>query len=107
MHLHEAEKLSPGQIQAFLSASETIRFEGQTQAHIYHRIEQVLGRQEYHQPSRPARGLLRNYVAKMTRLSRAQVTRLIARYLQSTAVPATSLSAALHSHRHGTAGHRR
>jgi transposase InsO family protein len=81
--VHEAEKLSLGQIQAFLNASETIRFEGETQAQIYHWIEQVLGRQEYHQQSRPARGLLRNYVAKMTGLSRAQVTRLIARYRQS------------------------
>ncbi len=73
--MHEAEKLSLGQIQAFLSASETIRFKGETQAQIYHWIEQVLGRQEYHQQSRPARGLLRNYVVKMTGLSRAQVTR--------------------------------
>jgi hypothetical protein len=80
IHVHEAEKLSLGQIQAFLNASETIRFEGETQAQIYHWIEHVLGRQEYHQQSRPARGLLRNYVAKMTGLSRAQVTRLIARY---------------------------
>jgi transposase len=83
IHVHEAEKLSLGQIQAFLNASETIRFEGETQAQIYHWIEQVLGRQEYHQQSRPARGLLRNYVAKMTGLSRAQVTRLIARYRKS------------------------
>jgi len=81
--VHEAEKLSLGQIQAFLSASETIRFKGETQAQIYHWIEQVLGRQEYHQQSRPARGLLRNYVVKMTGLSRAQVTRLIARYRKS------------------------
>jgi len=83
IHVHEAEKLSLGEIQAFLSASETIRFKGETQAQIYHWIEQVLGRQEYHQQSRPARGLLRNYVVKMTGLSRAQVTRLIARYRKS------------------------
>jgi hypothetical protein len=63
--VHEAEKLSLGQIQAFLNASETLRFEGETQAQIYHWIEQALGWQEYHQQS--------NYVAKMTGLSRAQV----------------------------------
>jgi hypothetical protein len=80
IHVHEAEKLNLEQIQAFLSASETIRFEGQTQAQIYHGIEQVLGRQEYQQQSRPARGWLRNYVVKMTGLSRAQVTRWITRY---------------------------
>jgi transposase len=84
--VHEAEKLSLGQIQAFLSASETIRFEGETQAQNYHWIEQVLGRQEYHQQNRSTRGLLRNYVTKMTSLSRAQVTRLIARYRKTGAL---------------------
>jgi len=54
--VHEAEKLSLGEIQAFLGASETIRFEGETQAQIYHWIEQVLGRQEYQKQSRPAGG---------------------------------------------------
>ena len=81
--MHEAEKLSREQIQAFLNASEAIRFEGETQAQIYHWIEQVLGRQEYHRQKRQARGLLRSYVAKMTGRSRAQVTRLIARYRKS------------------------
>jgi transposase InsO family protein len=78
--VHEAEKLSLEQIQAFLNASETIRFEGETAKQIYRWMEQVLGRQAYHLQSRPARGLLRSYLMKMTGLSRAQVTRLIARY---------------------------
>ena len=81
--MHEAEKLSLEQIESFLNASQEIRFEGETQKQIYHWIEQVLGRQEYHQQSRQARGLLRSYLAKMTGLSRAQVTRLIARYRKS------------------------
>ncbi len=34
--MHEAEKLSLEQIQAFLSASEAMRFEGETQQQIYH-----------------------------------------------------------------------
>jgi hypothetical protein len=46
IHVYEAEKLSLLQIQAFLSASETIRFQGETQTQIYHWIEQVLGRTE-------------------------------------------------------------
>jgi hypothetical protein len=83
IHVHEAEKLSLEQIRAFLNASQAIRFEGETQKQIYHWIEQVLGRQEYDRQSRPARGLLRSYLAKMTGLSRAQVTRLIARYRKS------------------------
>jgi hypothetical protein len=112
INLHEAEKLSLEQIKAFLNASQAIRFEGETQEQIYHWIEQVLGRQEHHQQSRQARGLLRSYLVKMTGLSRAQVTRLIARYRKkriaaARALPAPSLSAALYPRRHRTAGHRR
>src|ERR1019366_8066763 len=81
--MHEAEQLSLEQIEAFLNASQGIRFEGETQAQIYHWIEQVLCQQEYHKQGRRARGLLRCYLAKMTGLSRAQVTRLIGRYGKS------------------------
>jgi transposase len=78
--VHEAEKLSLDQIEAFLKASEGIRFEGETQEQVYHWIKQVLCQQHYHQQNRQARGLVRRYLAKMTGLSRAQVTRLIGRY---------------------------
>jgi transposase InsO family protein len=78
--VHEAEKLSLDQIRAFLQASQTIRFEGESRPQVYHWIEQVLCLQQYHQQSREARGLIRLYLAKMTGRSRAQVTRLIARY---------------------------
>jgi transposase InsO family protein len=78
--VHEAEKLSLDEIRAFLQASQTIRFEGESRPQVYHWIEQVLCLQQYHQQSRGARGLIRLYLAKMTGLSRAQVTRLIARY---------------------------
>jgi transposase InsO family protein len=78
--VHEAEKLNLDQIQSFLKASEGIRFEGESRQQVYHWIEQVLRQQQYAQQGRAARGLLRRYLGKMTGLSRAQVTRLIARY---------------------------
>jgi len=78
--VHEAEKLSLDQIRAFLQASQSIRFEGESRSQVYHWIEQVLCLQQYHQQSRGARGLIRLYLAKMTGRSRAQVTRLITRY---------------------------
>jgi hypothetical protein len=83
IQVHEAEKLSLEQIQAFLNASEEIRFEGETQEQIYHGIEPVLGGQEYDQQGRQGRGLLRSYLAKRTGRSRAQVTRLMAGYRKS------------------------
>src|SRR5271155_1975080 len=79
--MHQAEKLNLDQIEAFLKASEEIQFEGKTQGQIYHWIEQVMGRQPYVKQRRRARGLLRQYLQRITGMSRAQVTRLIGRYL--------------------------
>jgi transposase len=78
--VHEAEKLSLDQIEAFLNASEEIRFEGENRQQVYGWVEQVLRQQQSPKQSRKARGLVRRYLEKMTGLSRAQVTRLIARY---------------------------
>ena len=78
--MHDAEKLSLEQIEAFLNASEEIRFEAENRKQTYGWVEQVLRQQQYRKQGRKARGLVRRYLEKMTGLSRAQVTRLIARY---------------------------
>jgi transposase InsO family protein len=95
--VHEAEKLSVERIAAFLQASEEIRFLGENRQQVYAWIEQVLRQQQYVQQGRKAKGLLRRYVEKMTGISRAQVTRLIARYQASGTVQA----AAYRRHRFG------
>jgi len=78
--VHEAEKLSLEAIGRFVAASEELRFEGENRHQVYGWVEQVLVRQEYAQQGKAARGLVRRYIEKMTGMSRAQVTRLIARY---------------------------
>ena len=57
--MHEAEKLNLERIKAFLQAGQGIRFAGETQAQVYAWIEQLLRRQQYAQPGRQTRGLLR------------------------------------------------
>lgn len=81
--MHEAEKLCLDQIEAFLNASEEIRFEAENRQQTYGWVEQVLRQQQYSKQGRKARGLVRRYLEKMTGLSRAQVTRLIARFLSN------------------------
>jgi len=78
--VHDAEKLSLDQIEAFLNASQEIRFEAENRKETYGWVEQVLRQQQYPKQGRKARGLVRRYLEKRTSLSRAQVTRLIARY---------------------------
>ena len=81
--MKNGEKLSLEQIRTFLVASEEFRFEANNREELYGWVTQTLVEQEYNSQSREAKGLLRIYVGKMTGLSRAQVTRLIGRYLES------------------------
>ena len=87
--MHEAEKLSLEAIGRFVEASEEIRFEGEGRRQLYGWVERVLVQQEYARQGKAVRGLLRRYVEKMTGLSRAQITRLIARYASTGRVQPT------------------
>jgi transposase InsO family protein len=84
--VRNGERLSLEQIRAFLQASEEVQFEASNRAEVYAWVTQILSQQEYWKQERPTKGLLRQYVAKMTGLSRAQVTRLISRYRDAGAV---------------------
>jgi len=84
----EATKLE--QVRAFLAGSGEVRFAGQRRAEVYGWTERTLVRFEYAGLGRRDKGLVRRYVARMTGLSRAQVTRLIASYTASGQVKATA-----------------
>ena len=73
--------MSLEQIRAFMAASEEIRFKGRNRKEIYNWVRQTAVEQQYHVQGKAGKGLLRSYIAKMTGLSRAQVTRLIGQYL--------------------------
>jgi transposase InsO family protein len=88
--MQDGEKLSLEQIRAFLEASEEIQFEGKRRQEVYDWITRLLHQQGYRLQGKVVRGLLRRYVMKMTGLSRAQVTRLIARYLEHSEVKESS-----------------
>lgn len=88
--MQDGEKLSLEQIRAFLEASEEVRFEGQRRQEVYDWITRLLRQQGYRTQGKVVRGLLRRYLAKMTGRSRAQVTRLIRRYLEHSEVKESS-----------------
>lgn len=87
--VHQAEKLSLEEIRRFVEASEGLHFEGRNRKQVYGWVEQVLVGQQYSSQSKAARGLLRRYMEKMTGLSRAQMMRLVGRYLSSGRVQIT------------------
>ena len=80
--MQNASKLNLQQIQQFLHSSEEIRFQGKGRAEIYAWVARTLRQHGYSRQNRAAKGLLRQYLVKMTGLSRAQITRLIQQYRQ-------------------------
>ena len=83
------EKLSLGQIQALLEASQEVRFTGHRREEIYEWIGKTLREHDYARQGREAKGVLRSYVTKMTGQSRAQITRLIGKYIANGEVRTT------------------
>jgi len=78
--MDDGETQSLEQIRAFLEGSGELRFQAQERQEVYVWVSRILRQQEYGRLKREGKGLLRRYIAKMTGLSRAQVTRLIGSY---------------------------
>jgi hypothetical protein len=81
--MDDTEAASLGQIRAFLVGSNEVRFAGVRRAEVYAWVEGTLVRHEYAGLGRADKGVVRQYLARMTGLSRAQVTRLIAAQRQT------------------------
>ncbi len=80
--MRNGEKLSLEQIRAFLEASEEVEFEAENRQETYDWMSRTLREHGYDKQSRAVKGLLRAYLVKMTGLSRAQVTRLVSRWIR-------------------------
>ena len=78
--MDEVETLSLEQIRAFGEASEAIQFQAEDRQERYRWVEQTLRQHGYGKLGGEARGLLRRWISKITGLSRAQLTRLIASF---------------------------
>ena len=76
-------------MQEFLDGSQELDFPAEGRAAIYAWVERTLRPQRYPKLSRKSKGLVRRYIAKMTGLSRAQLTRLIHKFLKTQEVKPT------------------
>ena len=81
--VNDADRLTIEQMREFLQGSREVEFalEGRTDAYAF--LERVLRGQRYAQLGRSDRGVIRQYLIKLTGLSRAQITRLIQRWSES------------------------
>ncbi len=80
IQVQAGNQLSLEQIQGFLEGSAEIRFQGRRRREVYAWVTRTLREQNYAHQGRAGKGLLRQYLGKMTGRSRAQITRLIGRY---------------------------
>jgi transposase InsO family protein len=101
--MDDSQATSLEQIRAFLAGSGEVRFAGQGRAEVYGWVEQTLVRQQYAALNRPGKGLVRHYMARMTGLSRAQVTRLIAKFHKTGRVKAVAYQRAKFAKRYTAA----
>jgi transposase InsO family protein len=88
--MDDTEAVSLEQIRAFLAGSGEVRFAGVRRADVYAWVERTVVRHEYAGLSRAGKGLVRRYMARMTGLSRAQVTRLITAHRKTGRVKAAA-----------------
>lgn len=81
VNMSNREEPSLGQIQAFLEGSSKLEFEAPEQKERYAWTQRTLCGQSYMSLHRTDKGVVKQYVSKMTGMSRAQTTRLIKQYV--------------------------
>jgi hypothetical protein len=86
--MDDSKRMSVAEMGAFLAGAGPVEFCGQGRKEVYGWVVKALVQYEYTVLGKAGKGLERRYVEKMTGLSRAQVTRLIASYRETGLVKA-------------------
>ena len=76
------ERLSLAEMEEFLRGSRKLELAAECQEAIYQFLEGLLASQQYRKLRKKERGIVRRFGAKISGLSRAQVARLIARWMK-------------------------
>lgn len=78
--MENLERLTLAQMQEFVEGNRDVELRMETRAAAYGFLETVLRTQHYRRLSKGQRGIVRGFLAKVTGLSRAQLTRLLGRW---------------------------
>ncbi len=81
LRMENLERLTLAEMEEFLKAHQHLRWSARERKSVYALIEQVLKGQQYRRLSKGPKGIVRRFLAKVTGLSRAQLTRWIQRWL--------------------------
>ena len=88
--MDDSKTASLEQMRAFLAVTAEVEFAAQGRRQVYEWIQRTLVQHEYASLDKPSKGLVRRYLAHVTGLSRAQITRLIAQQVRTGAVKAAA-----------------
>src|ERR1700722_9944643 len=81
--MQNLEKLTLAEMEEFVDGSRKLTLSVEGEGAIYGFIEGLLRAQQYRRLSKGQRGIVRRFLAKVSGLSRAQTTRLIARWTKT------------------------
>jgi hypothetical protein len=83
IRMSNLERLTLAEMEEFVSRNGGVECRAAEQDNIYGFLERVLRQQQYRSLSRGQKGTVRRFLAKISGLSRAQLTRLIQRWMES------------------------
>ena len=89
--MQNLERLTLAEMQEFLAGSRSIGFRVQGREQIYRFVERVLAAQHYRRLGRRQKGIVRRFLARLSGLSRAQLTRLIGQWLRHRRIEANEV----------------
>jgi hypothetical protein len=81
--MENLDRLTVAEMEEFLESHRKVKMDAAGDGVAYELIERVLRVQQYRRLKKSAKGTVRRFLAKVTGLSRAQVTRLIGRWRQT------------------------
>ncbi|HLD69821.1 MAG TPA: hypothetical protein VJA17_03560, partial [Candidatus Omnitrophota bacterium] len=71
------------ELKKFLQSTCKVAFERQSQAEAYDWIKRILKRFRYYRLKKLEKGIVQDYIKRMTRYSQSQITRLIATFFET------------------------
>ena len=83
IRMRNLERLTLAEMKEFVTTNRQVGWSVPERASAYGLIERVLKAQQYRRLGRGHKGIVRNFLAKVTTLSRAQMTRLIRRWMET------------------------
>jgi hypothetical protein len=83
IRMKNLERLTLAEMKEFVATNRRVGWSVPERGSVYGLIERVLKAQQYRQLSKGQKGIVKSFLSKVTTISRAQMTRLIQRWIQT------------------------